>query len=297
MKIGTRGSDLATTQTGTVAKILSESLGIDIELEIIKTKGDLVTDRPLRELDGSGYFTKELEEALLDRRVDLAVHSFKDMPSEAPEGLELAAMSKREDPADLLIIHKNSHDKEFGEIPLKHQATIGTSAVRRQTQITAIRDDLFLKDLRGNVPTRLRKLADRQYDAIFLASAGVRRLGIDLSEFIVFRLDPVMFIPSPGQGVLAIQMRADHENFAAVRNALHSEDSELAAKIERSVLAKFGGGCSLPLGAYAYKENSKWHGFGFWGENSEKPAWAYVSGNDPDKLGDELYDALLKNSK
>jgi hydroxymethylbilane synthase len=297
VKIGTRGSDLATTQTGTVAKILSESLGIEIKLEIIKTKGDQITDRPLRELEGRGYFTKEIEDALLDRRVDLAVHSFKDMPSEAPDGLALAAVSEREDPADLLIIHKDSFDADAGDIPLKQRATVGTSAVRRQTQISAIREDFFIKDLRGNVPTRLRKLSERQYDAIFLASAGVRRLGLDLSKFEVLRLDPVLFVPSPGQGVLAIQMRADDKNFEAVKKALHSEVSENATDIERSVLAKFGGGCSLPLGAYARKEDGKWHGFGFWGGNSEKPAWAYVNDADPRLLGDELYEALLKNSK
>jgi hydroxymethylbilane synthase len=134
MKIGTRGSDLATTQTGTVANQIRRSLEIEVELEIIKTKGDVITDRPLRELEGRGYFTKELEESLLAGRIDLAVHSFKDMPSENPEGLTIAAVSAREDPADLLIINKKSFLIEKAEIPLPDGAIIGTSAVRRETQ-------------------------------------------------------------------------------------------------------------------------------------------------------------------
>ena len=297
LRIGTRGSDLAKIQAGRVAKILSESLDIEIEIEIINTKGDLITDRPLRELDGRGYFTKEIEEALLDNRIDLAVHSYKDMPSEMPDGLTLAAVSEREDPADLLIIHQDSYYHGGGELPLKPFAEIGTSAVRRQAELNAVRDDLIIKDLRGNVPTRLRKLADHQYDAIFLAAAGVRRLVIDLSNFGAIRLDPAKFVPSPGQGALAIQMRADDRNFEAVHNAINSEESERATALERSVLTKLGGGCSLPLGVYASKEENGWRAFGFWGENPENPIWASVNGVDPKTLGEELHKALLRKSE
>jgi len=292
MKIGTRGSDLAITQTDGVARILTDILSVNFETVVIKTKGDIITDRPLRELEGMGYFTKEIEDALLDRRIDLAVHSFKDMPSESPDDLIIAALSEREDPADLLIINKNSYDNDNLDIPVKTQAIAGTSAVRRQAQVHAIRDDLNIKDLRGNVPTRIQKLADGEYDAIFLAYAGIRRLGIDLSEFEVVRLDPTKFIPSPGQGILAIQMRAGDKNIDAIRQAINDKNSEIAARIERKVLANFGGGCGLPLGAYAYKVGDKWFAYGFWGGNSEKPIWANASSDNPENVGKKLSNLL-----
>ena len=292
MKIGTRGSKLAITQTGSVARILTDILSTDLETVVIKTKGDIITDRPLRELEGRGYFTKEIEDALLCGQIDLAVHSFKDMPSESPDGLIIAALSEREDPADLLIIAKNSYDNNDNETPLKDRATVGTSAVRRQTQLLAKRDDLIIKDLRGNVPTRLQKLADGEYDAILLASAGINRLRIDLSEYEVVRLDPARFVPSPGQGILAIQMRADDENIDIIKQAINDINSQAAARIERNVLAKFGGGCGLPLGAFARKDGDKWHAYGFWGKDPGIPIWANVMGDDPEYISDELYNAL-----
>lgn len=297
MRIGTRGSDLATTQTGTVAKAISDTLAIEIEQVLIKTKGDIITDRPLRELEGRGYFTKELEEALLVSRIDIAVHSFKDMPSECPEGLVVAAISKREDPADLIIIAKDSYQPDMNGIPVKQNAVVGTSAVRRERQIRAIRPDMEIKDLRGNVPTRLRKLADGQYEAIFLASAGVRRLGLDISEFEVVRLDPLRFVPSPGQGALAIQMRADDDNIPAIREIIHDNDAATATSIERDVMALFGGGCSLPLGVYAWLEKDLWHARGFWGADTENYIWAQVDGNDIEQLGNQLYESLKKSGK
>ncbi len=292
MIIGTRGSDLARTQTGHVADLISKQLDIEIRQIIIKTKGDIVTDRPLRELEGRGYFTKELEEALLDKKIDIAVHSFKDMPSESPQGLIVAAISKREDPADLLVIRKNSFQPEAGEIPLKNGAVVGTSAVRRETQIRAMRNDIRAKDLRGNVPTRVKKLADGDYDAIFLASAGVRRLNLDLFAFQVVRLDPTRFVPSPGQGALAIQMRADDNFVGRVREILHDKSVETATRIEREVMARFGGGCGLPLGAFAWSDDNIWRARGFWGGKPDSPIWADVSGGDPLSLGEELFMAI-----
>ena len=296
MKIGTRGSELATTQTGTVAKAISDGLDVEIEQILITTKGDIITDRPLRELEGRGYFTKELEEALLDGRIDIAVHSFKDMPSQCPDGLVVAAISKREDPADLIIIEKNSYQPDLNGIPIKQKAIVGTSAVRREMQIRAIRPDLEIKDLRGNVPTRLRKLAEGQYDAIFLASAGVRRLGLDLSEFEVARLDPLSFVPSPGQGALAIQMRAGDESIPAIRDIIHDDDAAAATGIERDVMALFGGGCSLPLGVYAWRESDLWYARGFWGPEPGKFAWYGVDSREPKMLGNQLYEALKQKA-
>ena len=292
MKIGTRGSDLARFQTDMIAEKIKQSLGIEVEIEVIKTKGDIVTDRPLREIEGRGYFTKELEDALLDKRIDLAVHSFKDMPSQNPEGLVVACVSEREDPADLLIVKKDSYKPDRGEIPLSENAVVGTSAVRRETQIKAIRNDLNIKDLRGNVPTRLRKLSEGLYDAIFLASAGVKRLNIDLSDFEVVRLNPTQFVPSPGQGVLAVQMRIDDPGIEPIKSIIHNQNSYIATSIERGVMARFGGGCGLPLGAYAYSDKGFWHVYGFWGGIEGKPKWANVSGMDTSELAERLYNGL-----
>lgn len=293
MKIGTRGSDLARTQSGTIAEMIARGLGVETEIVIIKTQGDIVTDRPLRELEGSGYFTKELEDALLNGSIDVAVHSFKDMPSENPAGLTIACVSKREDPADLLIINKSSFEPANGEIPLGKKAIVGTSAVRRETQARAMRTDLNIKNLRGNLPTRLRKLSEGQYDAIFLAAAGVNRLGLDLSTFEVVRFKPERFVPSPGQGVLAIQMRANDNNLEAVKKAIHDDNAFSAAMIERDVMARFGGGCSLPLGAYAHNSDTVWRAYGFWGGSNDSPKWANVESDDPSDLGEKLYKALI----
>jgi hydroxymethylbilane synthase len=294
MKIGTRGSDLATTQTSMVAVQLAKALGRKLETIIIQTQGDRVTDRPLRELEGRGYFTKEIEEALLAGTIDLAVHSFKDMPSQAPAGLALAAVSVREDPADLLIVRPDAYEPTQGKIPVARCAIAGTSAVRRESQVCALRPDLITRDLRGNVPTRVEKLAHGQYDAIFLASAGVRRLHLDLSAFKVVRLDPTWFVPSPGQGALAIQMRADDPRLAEVHAALNDPSTATATWMERAVQAKFGGGCGLPLGVYAHHAQDSWHVYGFWGADRVHPTWAAVHGDHPEVLAEELFASLGK---
>jgi hydroxymethylbilane synthase len=297
VKIGTRESDLARTQTAAIAEKISKGLGGKVEQILIKTKGDIVTDRPLREIEGTGYFTKELEEALLDGSIDIAVHSFKDMPSQIPEGLVLAAISDREDPADLLIIDKESFEPSFGEIPLRKHAIVGTSAVRRAVQVRAIRNDIETKDLRGNVSTRVRKLAEKQYDAIFLAAAGVRRLNLDLGAFQVVRLDPIRFVPSPGQGALAIQMRNNDKNIEQISEFIHNKSVATATGIERSVMARFGGGCSLPLGVYAWFDNGSWHARGFWGESPTASVWASASDDDPVMVSEKLYRLLKKGSE
>jgi len=292
MIIGTRGSDLARTQTNWVKTFLEEQLNITIEVKIISTQGDRVTDRPLRELEGSGYFTKELEEALLDGRIDLAVHSFKDMPSRCPDGLVLAAVSAREDAADLLIIRPEAATETASEFYLKPGAVVGTSAVRRETQILAHRPDVITKDLRGNVPTRLRKLRDGEYDAIMLARAGVKRLGLDLSEFAAVRLAPTEFVPAPCQGALALEMRADDERIANLKRTIHNLDSATATTMERKVQALFGGGCGLPLGVYAFRDGNLWIVEGFWYSKETGPVRATVRGTDTEKLPQELYEHL-----
>ncbi|NQU06160.1 MAG: hydroxymethylbilane synthase [Calditrichaeota bacterium] len=291
MKIGTRGSRLALVQTTAVASFIEQRLGITPEITVIKTQGDRINDRPFSDMEGRGFFTKEIEEALLSCKIDVAVHSFKDVPSVLPDGLAIVAVTQREDPADLLIIRPEAINKGQ-EIPLKSGVSVGTSAVRRSVQLKALRPDIEIKDLRGNVTTRLQKLENGVYDAIFLAAAGVNRLGIAIDEFIVERLTPTVFIPSPGQGALAIQMRADDVNYEKIHSLLHDENTGEATNIERDVMVRFGGGCGLPLGVYAFNDEKEWNLHGFWGESSDHPTWADVKGDQTSELISELYRKL-----
>ena len=295
IKIGTRGSALALAQAKSIADVISAGLGLETELAVIKTQGDRVTDRPLRELEGRGYFTKEIEEALLNEQIDIAVHSFKDVPSLMPEGLMLAAVTEREDPSDLLIVNADADVDADGSIPLKKGATIGTSAVRRSVQLLALRPDLTIKDLRGNVPTRLQKLKEEKYDAIMLASAGINRLGVDLSSFRTVKFEPNRFIPSPGQGALAVQMRECDKRIDDLNELLNHEPTALATSLEREVMELFGGGCGLPLGVYARMVNDIWEMYGFWGGDVDNPVWANVKGEFAEELPEKLY-RKLKNS-
>ena len=250
--IATRGSELALWQAHFVQSELRK-IGVDSELLILKTQGDKIQHLSLDKLEGKGFFTKEIEDALLNKQADLAVHSHKDLPTESPEGLVIAAVSYREDPRELILIRKESYDRKrkFG---YKENARVGTSSARRQSQLLAFRPDTQLLDLRGNVPTRIQKLRDGNYDAIMLASAGVERLGIDLSEFEVIQPDATEFVPAPAQGVLALQTRDnDHELIAALQ-ALHHDEVQQCIAVERKILNLFHGGCHMPLGAYCVME-------------------------------------------
>ncbi len=265
MRIGTRGSALARVQAEAVKHRLVDALGAGAELVIVRTQGDRVTDRPLRALQGQGFFTKEIEQALLDGRIDLAVHSFKDLPSRCAPGLEVVAVTSRADPADLLVVRTDACDPGADFVPIKEGACVGTSAVRRQSQLATFRKDIVFRDLRGNVPTRLGKLARGDYDAIFVAAAAVQRLDLRLDDFHVVRLDPRRFIPAPGQGALAVEMRSDHPAAGQIRDLLEDSAARMATRIERGVEQRFGGGCSLPLGAYAALEDERWRVSAFWG--------------------------------
>ncbi len=247
--IGTRGSDLALWQANHVKSLLENS-GLKCELKIIKTQGDLIQDLSLDKLEGKGFFTKEIEDALLNNETDIAVHSHKDLPTEAPEGLIIAAVSHREDPAELLLIRKEAVDLKR-KFSLKLKPLVGTSSARRKSQLLAFRSDIELKDLRGNVPTRINKLREGQYDAILLAAAGVERLEIDLTEFHVERLDEKEFIPAPAQGVLAIQIRSNDKELFQKLQLLNDVDVQKTIAIERKILNLFHGGCQMPVGAYA----------------------------------------------
>ena len=248
IRIGTRGSDLALWQANFVKGEL-EKLGCTVEVKIIKTQGDLIQDLSFDKLEGKGFFTKEIEEALISNEIDLAVHSHKDLETSSPEGLMIAAVSDRENPAELLLIRKEAHAPNE-TWKLKKNAVIGSSSARRKSQVLALRPDLQLKDLRGNVPTRIDKLRKGEYDAILLAKAGVNRLGLDLGDLIQINLSPRVFVPAPSQGVLGYQIRTDDVNLSLLLRNLNYEKIENEIKVERKVLQLMNGGCQLPLGVY-----------------------------------------------
>jgi hydroxymethylbilane synthase len=256
IRIGSRGSDLALWQANHVKKQL-EQLGQQVAITIIKTKGDVVQNMSFDKLEGKGFFTKEIEEALLNQTIDLAVHSHKDLETNPPKGLKIAAVSEREDPADVLLVRKASTDQHQLWF-LKKGAIVGTSSARRKALVKTHRPDLELKDLRGNVPGRIEKLRLEHYDAILLAKAGLDRLKINLEEFNVVRLDPTSFVPAPAQGVLALQIRENDVALSEILRQLDHPKVRNCIEFERKVLNLMEGGCQLPLGAYHTPENEVW---------------------------------------
>ncbi|HVX67491.1 MAG TPA: hydroxymethylbilane synthase [Bryobacteraceae bacterium] len=239
LTIGSRGSKLALWQANWVREALAH-IGQECRIEIIRTTGDKITDVPLAKVGTKGLFTKEIEEALLDGRIDLAVHSLKDLPTELPEGLRIAAIPEREDARDALVGRRLA-DLEAG-------MKVGTSSLRRVAQLRAARPGLVIESVRGNLDTRLRKLAEGQYDALVLAAAGLRRLG--WADRIAEYLPAAVMCPAVGQGALAIETRA--EGAAAETCArLDHAPTHVAVDAERAVLARLGGGCQVPIGAHA----------------------------------------------
>jgi hydroxymethylbilane synthase len=253
IRIGTRGSELALWQAHNVKQRL-ENIGNSVTITIIKTQGDKIQDLSFDKLEGKGFFTKEIEAALLSNEVDLAVHSHKDLETSPPEGLVIAAVSEREDPSELLLISRENVDSSQ-VWDLKLNSSIGTSSARRKSVVVSNRNDLTIKELRGNVPTRIQKLREGKYDAIILAKAGVSRLEIDLSEFHVVELDPKTFVPAPAQGVLALQIREEDNELWKEIQKLNHPQVEMQIAIERKVLNFMQGGCQLPLGVYCDLEN------------------------------------------
>jgi hydroxymethylbilane synthase len=246
LTIGSRGSALALWQANHVAVRLKQC-SIETRIEIIKTTGDHLQTASLTQAGGKGLFTKEIEQALLDRSIDVAVHSLKDLPTEITPSLTIAAVPQREDPHDALV------GCTLAE--LKDGARVGTSSSRRAAQLRHLRPDLVIEPARGNVDTRLRKLHEGHYDAIMLAAAGLKRLGLE--NEITELLAAGQICPAPGQGALGIQTRS--EDFAEeICRALDDENSRLAVEAERAVLAGLGGGCQLPVGAFAEKFGDGW---------------------------------------
>lgn len=243
LRIGSRGSQLALWQANHIAALLREQ-GHTVELEIIRTTGDKITDVSLAQVGTKGMFTKEIEEALAEGRVDLAVHSLKDLPTEVPPGFELAAITRREDPRDVLLSQKHE-----GLSHLPQGARVGTSSLRRQAQLKVLRPDLEIQPLRGNVDTRLRKLESGEFDAIILAAAGLCRLG--RTELVREFIPAEIMCPAAGQGALGIEIRAGESATRQHLLFLNDAAARTATTCERALLHQLGGGCQVPIGAFA----------------------------------------------
>ena len=251
LRIGTRGSKLALVQSEWVKKeVQARHPGVRVELVKIKTKGDKIVDAPLSKVGGKGLFVKEIEEALLKKEVDLAVHSMKDVPAELQKGLELSVCPKREDPRDAFV---STHFRSVDDLP--QGASIGTSSLRRSAQLLHLRPDLQFVPLRGNVDTRLRKLDNKEVQAIVLAAAGLRRLG--LSERITALFSPEVVLPAIGQGVLGLEVREKDQKTQDLISFLNDPETEMAARAERAFLKELEGGCQVPLAGYARVEKDR----------------------------------------
>ena len=254
--IGTRSSKLALWQTNFVKENLEKFFpDIEVTIKEIKTKGDQITDISLSKIEGKGFFTKEIEDALLNNEIDLAVHSLKDLPTKLPGGLKISAVLNREDPCDVLILRNERGYGSMGETAkrafnnLKEGSKVGTSSLRRISQLKAIRDDLEYLELRGNVDTRIRKLQEGQYDAIVLAYAGVKRLGFE--NLISEKFNPKEILPAVCQGILAIESRENDNDTESTIMKLNDEKAYLISIAEREFLSTLQGGCQIPVGAYS----------------------------------------------
>lgn len=244
VRIATRSSELALRQARLVLAAL-EGRGVPAELVAFKTTGDKRLDEPLSEIGAKGLFTRELEEALLDGKVDCAVHSLKDLPTESPPGLAILALLEREDPRDVLVVSDAIVAEGLHDLP--RGSRVGTSSLRRRAQLRHARPDLEVVELRGNVPTRLHKVDDGQVHAAILAAAGLHRLGV--RQRIDAWLEPPEWLPAPGQGAIAVQARADDEYVASLLAPLHHEATAVAVRAERAFLGALEGGCQVPIGA------------------------------------------------
>jgi hydroxymethylbilane synthase len=282
--IGTRGSRLALWQTDYIGGLLLEKAGVEFEKKIIKTTGDKITDVPLAKIGGKGLFVKELDDAVLDSRVDVAVHSMKDVPVDLPEGLEIAAIPEREEINDALI-------SQFALDDLPDGAVVGTSSLRRIAQMKNHRPDVTIKDLRGNVDTRIRKLNEGKYDAIIMAKAGLKRLGFE--DQIRETLPIEIFTPTVGQGAIAVVTRTGSELSDAL-DSLNHDATMKTVTAERSLLRGVGGGCQIPLGAYSKIAGSIIILKGVMlSQDGSKKIEAEAKGKDPDNVGKAVAEKLL----
>jgi hydroxymethylbilane synthase len=287
LRIGSRGSQLALWQANHISSLL-RARGHEIELEIIKTTGDKITDVALAQVGTKGMFTKEIEDALAEGRVDLAVHSLKDLPTDLPPGFELVAITERVNPRDVLLsVNYDCLDA------LPKGATVGTSSLRRQAQLKAFRSDLVVHPLRGNVDTRVRKLEEGEYDAIILAAAGLTRLG--KTQLVKEYLPETFMCPAAGQGALGIEIRGGDVEMRKHLEFLNDADSRAATICERTLLSKLGGGCQVPIGAFAEVKDGKLQLTGVVARpDGSEVLREQQSGNDPVALGELVGDILLR---
>ncbi|RMH05509.1 MAG: hydroxymethylbilane synthase [Planctomycetota bacterium] len=299
LRLATRGSDLARTQSGAFAAALLSATGRSSELVIVRTQGDRVQDVALAEAGATGLFTAEVQKAVLDRRADYAVHSLKDLPAEQVAGLRLGAIPSREDGRDVLLVRPEAHEPGREPLPLKPGAQVGTSAARRGAFLRALDPQARPALLRGNVPTRVGRLAAGDYDAILLAAAGLNRLGADLSAFVVVRLPYEVWPGAPGQGALAVECRADDDTTFALLRRLHDPTAAREVEAERALLRALGGGCGLPLGARAETlPDGRLRLHAAFGPTPDRPAApplarTRVEGDDPVELAAAARDRLL----
>jgi hydroxymethylbilane synthase len=287
LRIGSRGSQLALWQANHIATLL-RGRGHEVEISIIKTTGDKIADVPLAKVGTKGMFTKEIEEALAAGRVDLAVHSLKDLPTEMPPGFEIAAVPKRDDPRDVFCSSKYA---SIEAVP--KEARVGTSSLRRQAQLKALRPDLDIHPLRGNVDTRLAKLEAGEYDAIILAAAGLNRLGkTDLIKEII---PAEVMCPAAGQGALAVEVRAGDTATLELLSFLDDSDARTTTTCERALLGRMGGGCQVPIGALAEVRNGSLHLQAVVASpDGSRVLRESGGGEDPVQLGASVGDALLR---
>jgi len=284
--IGTRGSALALAQTEMVkAALLKHTPGAAIEVATIRTTGDILADAPLDAIGGKGVFVKDIERQLLGGRIDLAVHSLKDMQAILPQGLAIGAFLERENPCDMLF-SRGGHSLES----LPGGARIGTSSMRRRCQIRMLRPDIEVVDIRGNVPTRMNKVGNG-LDGVILAAAGVIRLGLSLGVAI----DPQKMLPSPGQGIIAVQCRSDDGEILGMLNALDHRQTRVCAEAERAFLAELGSDCNLPAGALAKMDGSQITISGMLGTPDETGAARMTLTGSAPEVGSLLAKKLMEN--
>jgi hydroxymethylbilane synthase len=287
LRIGSRGSQLALWQAHHIAARLRER-GHSVAIEIIHTTGDKITDVALAQVGTKGMFTKEIEEALADGRVDLAVHSLKDLPTEVPPGFEIAAITQRQDARDVFVSKKHA---EIAVLP--QGARVGTSSLRRQAQLKAVRPDLDIHPLRGNVDTRLRKLEEGQYEAIILAAAGLNRLG--KTQLVKQVIPAEIMCPAAGQGALGIEIRRGDVALREHVAFLDDAAARAATTCERALLNRLGGGCQVPIGAFAEMRNGRLHLEGVVARpDGSKVLRESRDGDDPVALGEGVGETLLR---
>lgn len=294
IQLGSRGSKLALWQAHYVRDLLQER-GIETNIQIIKTKGDRVQDLSFDKMEGKGFFTKEIEDALIQGKIDLAVHSLKDLQTTQPDSLVIAAVSDRAPVEDWVIMRPESVDSSR-PLHLVENGTIGTSSARRKAQLLHFRPDVRIVDIRGNVQTRIRKIHDENLDGIILAAAGATRIDVDLADYYVFKCNPKEFVPAPAQGVLGLQTRSEDRELRSILAQLHHRETGERTNIERGVLKLMGGGCQTPLGVYC--EIDADHNFHVWAAMAHRwdahVQYVHHSSATSDKLAQTVLEQLQK---